>query len=324
MTYLGGFSLLTRSNSEIIPEMPREGDEEEKRLLKKREEERVNIKGAAGVLQVELNEEAGSENAEDLESKYSQPVFAKNQSISSEPLAALSVHILVRGGPEDSVEVSVCAICKRDESEDRICLSSPLPQQLHLYCGTVVIGDETYHSHGLYRTSRSFGNVLNTTDMDRTSQPDESTDNGVGEKEKDKSKRISVLPMTPVLNLGSTLSSCSYLDSHCAAVTACGIILIDLREAIRKAQEVQSEPLVAEARLKEKQIHSSNQIGFQSLMMDKTCASSIPNSWAGGTVSFVPQMSQDPSQGLPLSISVCAYRHVQPALLTILFELQKS
>ena len=322
VTFLAGFSLLTRSPSEIIPETPREGDKEERRLFKKRVEERLNSSETAGVAQCELSQEVGTEDVEDLESKYLQPVFARNQSISSELLTVLSVHLLVGCGPEDSIEVSVCAICRRDESEDRICLSSPLPQQLHLYCGTAVISGGTHPSHGLHRSSRSIVKVLTTTDWDKTSVPDESTDDGAREREY--IKRISLLPMIPVLNLGTTLSSCSYLDNHCAAVMACGIILIDLRIGISKAQEIQSELLVAKTRLNDKQIHSNTQIGFQSLMSDKTCASSIPSSWANGSISFVPKMHQDPSQALPPSVSVCAYRHIRPALLTILFEQQES
>ena len=321
VTFLAGFSLLTRSPSEIIPEMPREGDKEERRLFKKRVEERVNSSETAGVAQSELSQEVGAEDVEDLESKYLQPVFARNQSIISELLTALSVHLLVGCGLEGNVEVSVCAICRRDESEDRICLSSPLPQQLHLYCGTAVIRGGTQPFHGLYRSSRSVVKVMTTTDRDKTSQPDESTDDEAREREY--IKRISLLPMIPVLNLGTTLSSCSYLDDHCAAVMACGIILIDLRKGISKAQEIQSE-LVAKKRLNDKRIYSDTQIGFQSIMSDKTCASSIPSSWAGGTISFVPKMHQDPSQALPPSVSVCAYRNIRPALLTILFEQQES
>ena len=227
-----------------MPVVPRAGDEEEIRLLRKREEDRKKRGGIKGNIQSKLNEVVCSENVEDLGSKYLQPVFIRNQSICSESLTALSAHLILREGLSGSLEVSVCAICKRDESEDSACLSTLLPQQLHLYCGTAVISD--YQSgYGTYQSAGGEGDLSfhhESVDIkDREKEKEQEK-----EKEKEKERRMSTLMMTPVLNLGSTLSSCCFLDTRCAIVVACGVVLIDLRAALHRASEMEMKRLAAE------------------------------------------------------------------------------
>ena len=52
-------------------------------------------------------------------------------------------------------------------------------------------------------------------------------------------KGPSVLPMHPVFNLGSNVSSCSFLGPHCAFVAPEGVFLLDLRSANARAKSTE-------------------------------------------------------------------------------------
>lgn len=188
--------------------MPVEDDEDEKleKERAKKERRRKSIQNK--------EYEVKTVEQEDVGEKYTHPVFLKSQSEYSEPLTAYGACLLFKAGCEGEYEVSVCAVCARDESEDYIMLPHPAPQQLHLYCGTAVISDDDVSIAPLDSVSGL-----------RSSQR-------VGGDRKGRDVKATPLPMISLLNLGSSVYSFSSHAARCSLVLPCGVILVNLRDAV--------------------------------------------------------------------------------------------
>jgi hypothetical protein len=177
ITPLKSLSLCANSTSEMPPKDPYKGVVEERGEVSHR-----------GVLEVD-----------DDAVKYTHPVYSARRTDYSKALSVYSASLLVKDLGEGQFELSVCAVCGVKEPEAALPVTdsashtpSPLPPQLHLYCGTM--------------------NCL---------------------------KGPAVLPMHPVLNLGSHVSSCSLLGPNCAFVAPEGVFLVDLRSASSRAKSTE-------------------------------------------------------------------------------------
>ena len=144
-----------------------------------------------------------SEGDDDDAVKYIHPVFALRRTDYSKTLSVYSATLLVKDTGEGNFELSVCAICSTQDQEAS--LSSPV-------------------THGASNTTCQLPPQLHlycgTTDCLTGPGP-------------------AVLPMHPVMNLGSSVSSSSFLGPHCAFVAPEGIFLVDLRSANSRAKSTE-------------------------------------------------------------------------------------
>ena len=131
--------------------------------------------------------------------KYIHPVFALRRTDYSQVLSIYSATLFVNDIGEGNFELSICAICSTQDPD--------IPPPV---------------THGNYPTLSHLPPQLHlycgTTDC---------------------LKGPSVLPMHPVFNLGSNVSSCSFLGPHCAFLAPEGVFLVDLRSANSRAKSTE-------------------------------------------------------------------------------------
>ena len=162
---------------------------------------------------------------------YQLPVFERGRMDFSEPVFPVTAphlhgegaHLVLNEGAA-GLELTLYLVCHRDDSEDVARLREsryplPLPQQLHLYCGSVVLADD------LSSLLLSAGN--HGWQQQRLPRSGHRS-----------STAVMMMPMHPVLNLGSSLSSLSFRGAHCALVVPQGCFLLDLDSAAAAAGEL--------------------------------------------------------------------------------------
>ena len=238
---------------------------------------------------------------------YQLPVFESGRMDFSEPIfPATAPHLhgegahLVLSERGAGLELKLFLVCHRDDSEDVARLRQnryplPLPQQLHLYCGSVTVGEDlsssllSVGSHGWHhqRSSRSGHR------------------SGVA---------VMTMPMHPVLNLGSSLSSLSFRGVHCALVVPHGCFLLDLVSAAAAAAELHNyaestiPPPVASSSMtpsKNPQTsdNNSNNDDDESTAATSTVSSAAAAAGGGGFLSL--QKQPLPVQGPPTPLVRC-------------------
>jgi hypothetical protein len=161
------------------------------------------------------------------------PEYAQRRSDYTEPLLPLCTTLLLREGKKADLELSVCAACVRDETWDRSILHDTAPQQLQLYCGSLSLTDFTLGDRGAgggagagagagggggWVGDRGAGGGLSEWGMTGDFRPH------------------FPLPMHPVLNLGSSVSCCTFQGPHCCVVSPGRTLLVDLGSACSKAK----------------------------------------------------------------------------------------
>ena len=279
----------------------------------------------------------------DVGLKYLSPVYLYSQTDYFKPITVRSARILILKHENNEIHVSICAVGLTDQTDDD-CDSHNSPagnqqsqksqksqrQQLNFYCTTAVIAEDPGPSDSalfskLHRVKSSSGK-----DKDG----------------KDKKNNSNILPMMAVLNLGCTASSCTFYGPWCSIVLSCGVILLDLKLAIIKAEEIKILNKKADAadtlsRMKGHRslpqpvtqvahtAHTVPQMTFRGMLAEKSCASSHPCTWSNGSVSFISRrifdedtlgVSVSVSERESESVSVVAYRHNNPTLLTVTFR----
>ncbi len=215
-------------------------------------------------------------------------------------------------------ELSLFLVAARDDDKDRERLRQtgyPLPllrqEQLHLFCGTVNL-DGLLAGASIARSSRS--TAASTT-----------------------------MPMHPVLNLGSHLSSLSFRGKHCALAVPEGCFLLDLESAAEGAVQLQKycqSTVVPKAVTPEMALMRDDDdhiivhkplvatggavviapppppepvVRCRALALVQTAVASSA-SWAGGVVAI------DTSDDGATAVSVIAYKHRVQALLRLDFR----
>jgi hypothetical protein len=161
------------------------------------------------------------------------PVYEQKRCEYSESLLPLCTTLLLREGKKGELELSVCAACVRDETWDLSILHdtslSPAPQQLLLYCGSISLTDCTLGDRGAGRGGSGRGGSGGWTG-DRGG-------GGVSEwGQKGDPRPHFLLPMHPVLNLGPSVSCCTFQGPHCCVVSPGRTVLVDLGSACSRAK----------------------------------------------------------------------------------------
>jgi hypothetical protein len=242
------------------------------------------------------------------------------------------VHVVLGERPHDGACVlTLYVVAGRDEREDGDRLRQdgyalPVAPQMHLFCGSTVLGDD------FLVCSRPRGHRVPSLH----------------------------LPLHPVLNLGSDVSSLSFHGLHCAVVVPQGCFLLGLRSAADCAAEMQEycdrsaitiAPLTPEAALArddDESMDSSAYASVNSKTLGNGAASAIAlppvpppeptvrcsalvlahtavnaaTSWAGGVAALVPTAAvEDDDDGRPASnVSLVAFKQQQPMLLSVAFS----
>jgi hypothetical protein len=132
--------------------------------------------------------------------KYTHPVYSTRRTDYSKALSVYSASLLVKDIGEGQFELSVCAVCSVMEPETALLITDSSASQTP---------SQLPPQLHLYC----------------------GTMNGL--------KGPAVLPMHPVLNLGSHVSSCSLLGPNCAFVAPEGVFLVDLRSASSRAKSTE-------------------------------------------------------------------------------------
>jgi hypothetical protein len=233
VTCIAKLILLTNSFDEVIPDEPVEAVEGSK---KRRKDKGVE---------------------EDVGEKYENPVYEQGRTNFSDPIRALSAHLVLSGGEEEGeFDLSVCAVCTRDDEEDACRLQVEVEQQLHLYCGTVTLsealltagmisedGDED--GRGYCHDSESISIQQNGGDALISASTKSRRSRGGSRTPLSRSQsrerlRVTVVPMHDVLCLGTALYSCSFRDNRCVMVMPSKVILIHLSDVVAFSTAMQT------------------------------------------------------------------------------------
>ena len=274
----------------------------------KKSRDRAAAAMMAEKLAAEKQQQPMVEEDHPLVKAYQLPVFERSRMDFSEPIFPATAPYLNGEGAHlvlsergAGFELTLYLVCHRDDSEDVARLRQsryplPLAEQLHLYCGSVVLGEELSSSLLL-----SFGNHC----WQQRLPPRIGHHSGT---------TVLMMPMHPVLNLGSSLSSLSFRGVHCALVVPQGCFLLDLDSASAAARELQkyAESTVAvtatsssttTSKAPQPSDNNSNNDDDESTAASSTVSSAAAG--GGGGVLLPLQKQQQQVRGPPTPLVCC-------------------